>query len=120
MSLPPRSDTRPKTGIVMEYEVRTPSTNPVDLLDQTFKLIKRDLDKYEEKADLSEAQARIVRDHGRFLVEANKEQRQASKEAAANAGKMSDDDLREVLRDPNTRAHLKQMIEEYDEHPSES
>lgn len=111
MSLPPE---RKRRSIIVERAVQPRSHHPKDLLEQVYRVVKRDIDQLESQTSITEAQSRIVRDHGRFLIEAAKELRQQQKDEAARMAAMSDEELLSILEDPQLRAHLKQLIKEYE------
>jgi uncharacterized membrane-anchored protein YjiN (DUF445 family) len=81
---------------------------PVDLLDDVYSLINRDLRKLRTLPDLKADQVSRIRTHGEFLVKAARELRQQELEEQ----KQVDAFMKQVIKNPTIRAHLKKLIED--------
>lgn len=104
-----------RSRIIVEREVAPRTTSPKDMLESVYRLIKQDIDNLTQVKTLTATQSQVARDHGEFLIRACRELRQQAKDEAARYALMTDDELREILSDPALRAHLKQLIQEYDD-----
>jgi hypothetical protein len=88
----------PRRKKVLQIEVPVNnSTNPVDLLNDVYLLIKRDIERYKNQSSLSDAQSKTLRGHGEFLISATKQIRESAKDDQTKAAKLSDEELEAAL-----------------------
>lgn len=105
MSLPPIRQKRryPKKAILDPEQAKAlalmnNTVRPVELLDQVYAIMKRDIDRLDTIGTLTDSQAKQLHSHARVLIDASKEQRLVEAEALAKAKKMSDNELVEALK----------------------
>lgn len=92
MTIPPAKQPKRKALVGKKNQ----DTSPLGLLKDVYSLIRSDLNRYMTLNALSESQSRVMRDHGRFLIEATREVRLAEKENRDWWKDMKDHELRAI------------------------